>query len=185
MIAIYHIAKKNRFFNIEKEFFKIKPQWLPPMQLSYDYIPRIFLTPYGQYPRPLKPLRANRVLRQSDQFGSAMKHFCRVILRDCDMGSIQNDLIKSWRQKLRNILIVEGLSIGQCKFHFLLFSNSQLRDGSLCFYHQYKQNTVNHIHQWMGEFNHEKSVGTRIARMAQCFTSTTHGINVRLDLIKF
>jgi len=181
MIAIYHIAKKNRFFNIEKEFFRIKPQWLPPMQLSYDYIPRIFLTPYGQYPRPLKPLRANRVLRQSDQFGSAMEHFCRVILRDCDMGSIQNDLIKSWRQSLRNILIGEGLSIGQCKFQFLLFSNSQLRDGSLCFYHQYKQNTVNHIYQWMGEFNHEKSVGTRIARMAQCFTSTTHGINVRLS----
>ncbi|UJR21218.1 hypothetical protein I4U23_024315 [Adineta vaga] len=178
MIAIYHIARKNRFFNFEIEFDKIEPQWIPPKQPSYDYVPRIFLTPYGQYPRPLKQLRGNRVLRQHDEFGPATEHFCRVTLRDCDMNLIQSDLIQSWRQQLQNILNNQGLIIGRSPFHFLLFSNSQLRDASFYFYHKYKY-TVDHILQWMGNFNHEKAIGTRIARMAQCFTSTTHGINLQ------
>ncbi|CAF4014973.1 unnamed protein product, partial [Rotaria sp. Silwood1] len=179
MIGIYYAAKTNSFFNIEKEFLLIKPQWIPPIQTSYDYVPRIVLTPYGQYPRPLKPLRSNRILRQNTQFGSSIEHFCRVILRDCDMTSIQHDLLNSWRNQLKNILIKDGLIIGQYEFKLLLFSNSQFRDKSLYFYRQYKQNTANNILQWMGNFNHEKSIGTRIARMAQCFTSTIEGINLR------
>ena len=181
MLAVYFLAKKNRFFDIVKGFSSVKPQWLPEMQASYDYIPRLFLTPYGQYPRPLKPLRGNRVLRQQARFGPTIEHFCRVMLRDCDMSMVKDNLINAWRDSLRAILMDRGLHVGQRQYFFLLFSNSQLRDRSLCFYRQYGQMTVAKIHRWMGEFQHEKSIGTRLARMAQCFTSTMHGIEVGLD----
>ena len=182
MIAIYNAARNNRFFNIDRQWFTIKPQWLPQLQAGYEYIPRIFLTPYGQYPRTLKPLRSNRVLRQSQRFGPALEHYCRVLLRDCDLSSIQSEVITAWRVQLKQMLLRDGLSIGQRQYHLLLFSNSQLRDRSLCFYRSFNQNTAEHIRQWLGDFNHEKSIGTRIARMAQCFTSTVTGIQVRTDL---
>lgn len=179
MVAIYNAARNNRFFNLERQWRTIKPQWVPPLQTGYDYIPRIFLTPYGQYPRTLKPLRSNRVLRQSERFGPPIEHYCRVLLRDCDMSSIQSDVITTWQAQLKGILLQDGLSIGARWFEFLLFSNSQLRDRSLCFYHSFNRNTPDHIRQWLGEFKHEKSIGTRIARMAQCFTSTVTGVKVR------
>jgi hypothetical protein len=178
VIAIYHLAKKNRFFNIVKKYNLIASQWLPPLQVCYEYIPRIYLTPYGIYPRTLKPIRGNRVLRQYKRFGSPIQHFCRVILRDCDLSSIQSDTIEVWKSQLKSILLNNGLIIGQRHFEFLLFSNSQLRDRSLYFYHSFQSWTAEGIRQWLGEFNHEKSVGTRIARMAQCFTSTIKGILV-------
>ena len=181
MVAIYNVARNNRFFNFARQWRTIKPQWVPPLQTGYDYIPRIFLTPYGQYPRTLKPLRSNRVLRQSQRFGPPIEHYCRVMLRDCDMSSIQSDVITTWQAQLKGILLQDGLLIGARRFNFLLFSNSQLRDRSLCFYHAFNGNTADHIRQWLGDFNHEKSIGTRIARMAQCFTSTVNGIQVRTD----
>ena len=178
MIAVYHKAKNNRFFSLCDEYDKIKPAWLPPQQEGYDYVPRIFLTPYGRYPKPLKAMRSNRVLRQTERFGPPVEHFCRVLLRDCDLECIHGEVLKEWSPELKKFLLNDGLSIGRQNYEFLLFSNSQLRDRSLTFYRPFGETTVEDIYQWLGEFKQEKSIGTRLARMAQCFTSTTPGIEV-------
>lgn len=178
MVAIYNRAKNNRFFDVVTEFDGIKPIWLPPKQPGYDYTPRIVLTPYGQYPKTLKAMRSNRVFRQAQTFGPPLEHFCRVLLRDCDLECLQDFTLKEWRPVLKEILLTNGLIVGRQKYDFLLFSNSQLRDRSLSFYRRYRMKTVDDIYKWLGQFNHEKSVGTRLARMAQCFTSTIHGIQI-------
>ncbi|CAF1271344.1 unnamed protein product, partial [Didymodactylos carnosus] len=174
IIAIYRCAKDNRFYNIEQKFYDTKPHWIPPTQTNYIYVSRIFLTPYGIYPQPLKPIRSNRVLRQ-EQFGSET-HYCRVLIRDCDMETVQIDLMKSYRNILKEIFLSKQILVGQRKFEFLLCSNSQLRDRSFWFYSSFNGFRSSDILRCMGDFTDEKTVGTLIARMALCFTGTFKGV---------
>ncbi|CAF1199655.1 unnamed protein product [Adineta ricciae] len=178
LIAIYHRAKRNRFFDIRREFDNIPPVVPGIVMDKYVYVPRIYLTPYTVYPLPIKPMRGNRVLRQKQHFGPD-EHFCRVIIRDVDLGQPQKDFMEEQEQWIKNLITGETkIMVGHRQYQFLLCSNSQLRDRSFWFHAAYNDCEAHNIRQWMGDFSKEKCVGSYIARMALSLTGTTETITL-------
>ncbi|UJR36496.1 hypothetical protein I4U23_029217 [Adineta vaga] len=184
LISIYYRARHNRFFDINEEFDDVQPMPANIVMDKWVYVPRIYLTPYGIYPLPIKPMRGNRILRQQQQFGGG-KHFCRVIIRDVDLGQPQQDFMKINEQWFKNLIIgTEQIIIGNRPFKFLLCSNSQLRDRSFWFHAEYNGCGADDIRKWMGDFSKEKCVGSRIARMALSLTGTTETITLLKNQIE-
>jgi hypothetical protein len=178
LIALYYRARHNHFFDFNEEFDDIQPMPSSVILDRWVYVPRIYLTPYDVHPLPIKPMRGNRILRERQLFGPA-DHFCRVIIRDVDLGQPQQDFMKINEQWIKNLLIgVDSITVGDRQFHFLLCSNSQLRDRSFWFHASYQNRGADYIRQWMGDFSRERCVGTRIARMALSLTGTTPTITV-------
>jgi hypothetical protein len=178
LIALYYRARHNHFFDINEEFDNIQPMPSSVILDKWEYVPRIYLTPYGVYPLSVKPMRGNRILREPQLFGPT-DHFCRVIIRDIDLGQPQQDFMKINEQWIKSLLVgADSIIVGDRKFDFLLCSNSQLRDRSFWFHAFYNNHGAEDIRRWMGDFSHEKCVGTRIARMALSLTGTTATIKV-------
>jgi hypothetical protein len=103
------------------------------------------------------------------------------MLRDIDFGPARHTFIKEKtnEQWIKNLFCgVDTIIVGNRPFHFLLCSNSQLRDRSFWFHAPYENYRAHDIRQWMGDFSDEKSVATRIARMALTLTYTTATITV-------
>ncbi|CAF3949624.1 unnamed protein product [Rotaria sp. Silwood2] len=173
LTAIYYRARYNRFFDINQEFDNVEPVLSSIVLDKWEYVPRIYLTPYCVYPLPIKPMRGNRILRERNLFGSG-KNFCRVIIRDVDLGLPQQDFMQLNKQWVKDLLVAESyITVGNRTFEFLLCSNSQLRDRSFWFHAPYHNYRAVHIRNWMGDFSSEKCIGTRIARMALSLTGTT------------
>jgi len=178
LIALYYRARHNHFFDINIEFNEVQPIPSSVILEKWEYVPRIYLTPCGVYPLPVKPMRGNRILRERVRFGPA-EHFCRVIIRDIDMGQPQQDFMKINETWIKNLLTENDyIAIGDRAFYFLLCSNSQLRDRSFWFHASYNNRGAEDIRRWMGDFSGERCVGTRIARMALSLTGTTATITV-------
>lgn len=178
LMAIYHQAQQNRFFDINQEYDRVLPLSPSVVLDKWIYVPRVYLTPYGVFPLPIKPMQGNRILRQKNDFGPS-EHFCRVLLRDIDFDSARDEFIKINKQWIKNFIIGKNhLYVGNRQFQFLLFSNSQIKERSFWFHSPYFGRTVDHIRQWMGDFSRETCVGTRVARMALTLTSTTASIMV-------
>ena len=49
-------------------------------------------------------MRGNRILRERQLFGPA-ENFCRVIIRDVDLGQPQKDFMKINEQWIKNLII--------------------------------------------------------------------------------
>jgi hypothetical protein len=178
LMALYYQARHNRFFNINEEFDNIPPMPSSIILSKWEYVPRIYLTPYGVFPLPIKPMRGNRILRERQLFGPS-ENFCRVIIRDVDLGQPQKDFMKINEQWIKDLIIgYNPIIVGGQQFHFLLCSNSQLRDRSFWFHASYQNRGAEYIREWMGDFSSERCIGTRIARMALSLTGTTATIKV-------
>ncbi|CAM4866237.1 unnamed protein product [Rotaria socialis] len=173
LTAVYYRARFNCFFDINEDFDNIQPLPSSEMLDKWVYVPRIFLTPYGIYPLPVKPMRGNRILREEELFGPG-RNFCRVIIRDVDLGQPQADFMKINQQWVQDMIMAnKNIQVGDQTFEFLLCSNSQLRDRSFWFHSEYEGRRATDIREWMGDFSREKCIGTRIARMALSLTGTT------------
>jgi len=178
LMTIYYRARHNRFFDINEEFDNIQPIPSSIVLDKWEYVPRIYLTPYGVFPLPIKPMRGNRILRERRLFGPA-ENFCRVIIRDVDLGQPQQDFMQINERWIKNLIIGnDHITVGNQQFNFLLCSNSQLRDRSFWFHASYNGRGARDIRQWMGDFSTETCIGTRIARMALSLTGTTPTITV-------
>ncbi|CAF3918308.1 unnamed protein product, partial [Rotaria sp. Silwood1] len=181
LMAIYFQAQQNRFFDINQEYDRVKPMSPSTVLDQWIYVPRIYLTPYCIYPQPIKPTRGNRILRQKEQFGP-YEHFCRVMIRDVDLGTARAAFIKTNEEWIKNLIIAEDpIYVGNRHFWFLLCSNSQLKDRSFWFHAPYLGRTAVHIRRWMGDFSRETCIGTCIARMALTLTGTTPSITLTHD----
>jgi hypothetical protein len=183
LMALYYRARYNRFFNINEEFDNVQPIPSSVVLDKWEYVPRIYLTPYAIFPLPIKPMRGNRILRERQLFGPS-ENFCRVIIRDVDLGQPQQDFMKINERWIKDLIIGNHhIIVGNQKFKFLLCSNSQLRDRSFWFHTSYHGRGAEHIRQWMGDFSSEKCIGTHIARMALSLTGTTATIKVKNNYI--
>jgi hypothetical protein len=183
LMALYYRARNNRFFDINQEFDNIQPMPSTIVLDKWEYVPRVYLTPYGVFPLPIKPMRGNRILRARQLFGPA-ENFCRVIIRDVDLGIPQQDLMQINEQWIKDLITGNThIIVGDRQFQFLLCSNSQLRDRSFWFHTSYQGRGAEHIRQWMDDFSSEKCIGTRIARMALSLTGTTATITVNKPII--
>ena len=73
--------------------------------------------------------------------------------------------------------MVNGITVGNRRYEFLAFGNSQFREhGAYFFAPLGKHITTNHIRAWMGDFRDNKTVAKYAARLGQCF-STTRAVN--------
>lgn len=73
--------------------------------------------------------------------------------------------------------MVNGITIGDRKYEFLAFGNSQFREHGAYFFAPLGQHiTPSQIRQWMGLFSDIRVVARHAARLGQCF-STTRAIN--------
>lgn len=178
LMAIYNQARKNRFFDINREYDQIPPM-LPSIMLDKCiYVPRVYLTPYGIFPLQIQPMRGNRILRQNDLFGP-YENFCIAMVRDIDLGQAGREFIKANERWIKDLIVANRhLCVGNRHFQFLLSSNSQLKSRTFWFHAPYNNRTAADIRLWMGDFSHETCIGRRVARMALSLTSTTPSITV-------
>lgn len=124
----------------------------------------------------------NRVLRK---YSDLNDRFLRVQFTDeMTFGKIYSSPQNS--KKDDNVylrvhrVMSNGIIIGDRCYRFLAFSNSQFRENGAFFFCETDHVTCDSIRNWMGDFQHIRSVGKYAARMGQCFTTTrqVNGINV-------
>jgi hypothetical protein len=146
------------------------------------YIPSVTLTPTTIRIKPLKLCRTNRVLRATEQFGTALYHFVLVDIRDENNRPLASFHFHDLRSLLLNYL-QDGFTLmgdGR-KYQYLHHAPSQLRSRQFWFYH-HDENSLNKsfpdAYKWMGNFESELNPAKSAARMGQCFSTTTATIEV-------
>ena len=79
-----------------------------------------------------------------------------------------------------------GFSVGNCKFQFLGYSNSQLKNHScwfLCVNNPWLKITEKEIVDYMGNFDKEKNILKKFARKGQCFSTSKHVCTLEKDQV--
>ncbi|VDL73713.1 unnamed protein product [Nippostrongylus brasiliensis] len=110
-------------------------------------------------------MMTNRVVRR---FGE--ENALRCVFRD---DSEQSSIVSNIVQRT----LSHGVEINNRHYHFLAWSNSQMRDHG-CYMYASTANrrtgdmpmTVEDMREWMGDFSSSKNVPKLMSRMGQCFT---------------
>ena len=120
----------------------------------------------------------NRVIRR---FWEHRERFLRVKFSEeinnwrisCAADDTRDEIFKRVKRTLRN-----GIVVGDRKFEFVAFGNSQLREHAAYFFASTGEVTASDIRNWMGwnEVRDIRNIAKRCARLGQCF-STTRAIN--------
>ncbi|CAM6084620.1 unnamed protein product [Calypogeia fissa] len=147
---------------------------------------RLIITPTRAVCLPPEVELSNRVLRR---FRVISDRFLRVSFLDEDglslsSGSLMFQIPQIVRTVSSNVsrsrtdvytrivcIMKNGFRLCGREYHFLAFSNGQLRDSSAWFYATDGHIKVNQIREWMGTFP-GKNVAKHAARMGQCFSAT-------------
>lgn len=127
---------------------------------------------------------SNRVIRKHSQYAD---RFLRIRFEDDEYRG-QTRLYASSNKKMQLVFdrvrraLSSGIVVVGRSYEFLAYGNSQLREHGAYFFSSTKGLNASTIRGEMGEFDNEKIVAKRAARMGQCF-STTHPIHCRLPPI--
>ena len=127
----------------------------------------------------------NRIIRQYKQHAD---RFLRVRFEDDKYrgnsriyANTTNKMDAIFRRVRRTLN--SGITIGDRKYEFLAWGNSQLREHGAYFFANIPNGlTASQIRAVMGQFDHEKIIAKRAARMGQCF-STTKPIKLRIPRV--
>ncbi|CZT04968.1 related to RNA-dependent RNA polymerase SAD-1 [Rhynchosporium graminicola] len=68
--------------------------------------------------------------------------------------------------------LYNGIQIGDRRFKFLAFGNSQFRENGAYFFCETDHLSCANIRKWMGDFGHIQVVAKYAARLGQCFSTT-------------
>ncbi|ROW10512.1 hypothetical protein VMCG_02136 [Cytospora schulzeri] len=181
------VAEENLTFYDPMEIFEhsaILNYW-PNARVPADatLVRRAVITPTRIYFQTPCVELTNRVLRE---YSGLNDHFLRVQFTDeLTFGKIYSSPQNS--KKDDNVylrvhrVLSNGIIVGGRRYRFLAFSNSQFRENGAFFFCETDHDTCDTIRNWMGDFQHIRSVGKYAARMGQCFTTTrrVRGISVR------
>lgn len=125
----------------------------------------------------------NRVIRKYTEHSD---RFLRVRFSDeINNGRInaidndtENEIFERIKRTMRN-----GIIVGDRKFEFLAFGNSQFREHGALFFASTHELTVSDVRNWMGwdDVKEIKNVAKKCARLGQCL-STTQKVNVGEEL---
>ena len=127
----------------------------------------------------------NRIIRQYKQHAD---RFLRVRFEDDKYrgnsriyATTTNKMDAIFRRVQRTLTC--GIKIGDRKYEFLAWGNSQLREHGAYFFADLPNVlTASQIRAVMGQFEHEKIIAKRAARMGQCF-STTKPVKLRIPRV--
>jgi RNA-dependent RNA polymerase len=162
-----------------------------PPAISLDdglvYVHRVQITPSKVYFRGPEVSLSNRILRNYPQ---DIDNFLRVSFVDEDLDKLHSTVLSprasSANEDDKRTSIYErilstlrnGIVIGDKKFEFLAFSNSQLRENSLWMFASRTGLTAADIREWMGDFRAIRNVAKYGARLGQSFSSSRETMHV-------
>ncbi|KAJ5816384.1 hypothetical protein N7447_008617 [Penicillium robsamsonii] len=117
---------------------------------------------------------SNRVVREWSNKGVPGR-FLRVRFTDertegrinSSLGDSNNEIYTRVKRTLAN-----GITIGDRRYEFLAFGNSQFREHGAYFFAPDAGVSAATIRAWMGQFNHIRNVAKYAARLGQCFSTT-------------
>ncbi|KAJ5970641.1 uncharacterized protein N7479_000559 [Penicillium vulpinum] len=117
---------------------------------------------------------SNRVVREWSNKG-APGRFLRVRFTDEKTeGRINASLSDSNDEIYTRVkrTLANGITIGDRRYEFLAFGNSQFREHGAYFFAPDAGVSAATIRAWMGQFNHIRNVAKYAARLGQCFSTT-------------
>lgn len=127
---------------------------------------------------------SNRVMRK---YSSLQDRFLRVqFLGETETERIAKDFSNNedvWKRLLRALYM--GIRIGDRKYEFLAFGNSQLREGSVTFFCPTAHVSCDDIRKWLGNFDHIRNIAKFGARIGQCFSTTREVRNIHVPTIRY
>lgn len=183
---------------LQEEYKKFQKSKRPPQSASISleaglvYVHRVQVTPSKVYFYGPEINVSNRVLRHYSQH---IDNFIRVsfVDEDCDKmhaTDLQSRLVSAGVDR-RNTLywrvlnsLKNGISVGDKKFEFLAFSNSQLRENSTWMFASRNGLTAADIRNWMGDFTNIRNVAKYAARLGQSFGSSTETLTVEANEVE-
>jgi RNA-dependent RNA polymerase len=162
-VEVVKAINPKQLTKVPSTFYPSNPDLVPTFHL--------IITPSKYYIEGVFYEVSNRVQRKYPQ---NIFNFLRVVFLDENFGPM-NNMGKDIKAQFRKA-IEQGICIGQWKFLFLAYSNSQLRQRS-CFFmteftYQGQRITREYIFNDLGRFSNEKIPAKVGARIAQCFTTT-------------
>ncbi|PWW72714.1 RdRP-domain-containing protein [Tuber magnatum] len=124
----------------------------------------------------------NRVVRQ---YSEHIDRFLRVQFVDEKFqGRINSTDKKTMHEVFTRVkaALDHGITIGDRKFEFLAFGNSQIREHGAYFFASTDHLSAADIRAWMGSFKEIRIVAKHAARLGQCFSTTRAISGVRVDV---
>lgn len=115
---------------------------------------------------------SNRVIRQYIEYAD---RFLRVSFTDEKLwGRINATTSNTMDEAFTRIkrALVNGIVIGDRRYEFLAFGNSQFREHGAYFFAPLPNLTAANIRAWMGHFDDIRNVAKHAARLGQCFSTT-------------
>jgi RNA-dependent RNA polymerase len=156
---------------------------LPVIDNSKRNIPRYcvynraaIVTPSMLYVATPTVETSNRIIRQYIEYED---RFLRVKFTDeKHEGRVNSQDDNKFDEIFTRIkrAMTNGIVIGDRRYEFLAFGNSQFREHGAYFFASTDNLNAADIRTWMGSFNHIQIVSKYAARLGQCF-STTRAIN--------
>lgn len=178
-IINYLLAIKSQFhsYTVNKDEDNSMHYIVPP---KCRIIRRVTITPSRQLLWAPEIMFSNRVLRKFDS-----DYALRVCFRDDNMSKLSFQALYA-EDNIFDLAIYNpakhGICIGERKYKFLAWSNSQIREHGIWMYATDKQgNSIPQIRSWMGNFSHIHSVSKYMARIGQCFSQTEETVSVPLQ----
>ena len=168
------------------------PQFVTALDDGLVYVHKVQITPTKVYFCGPELNLSNRVLRK---YPDDINNFLRVSFVDEDLDKLYSINLSSRMssedkerhtgifQRILSILR-NGIAIGDKKFKFLGFSQSQLRENSLWMFASRPGLTAAYIRKWMGDFRELKNVAKYAARLGQSFSSSRETFNVYMHKIE-
>ncbi|KAJ5918249.1 hypothetical protein N7454_010624 [Penicillium verhagenii] len=127
---------------------------------------------------------SNRVTRRYIEFAD---RFLRVRFTDeLTQGRIHssfNDTNDETFTRIKRTL-TRGITVGDRRYEFLAFGNSQFREHGAYFFAPTPDLTAAHIRAWMGQFNHIRNIAKCAARLGQCFSTTLPVVGSPVTLVQ-
>ncbi|THC91004.1 hypothetical protein EYZ11_009534 [Aspergillus tanneri] len=115
---------------------------------------------------------SNRIIRHYIEHAD---RFLRVRFTDEKLfGRINSTVDNTMDEVFTRIkrALANGIVIGDRRYEFLAFGNSQLREHGAYFFAPLPNLTAANIRAWMGHFNDIRNVAKHAARLGQCFSTT-------------
>lgn len=170
-----HVATKKQVHYDPMEIFDIKfvkgvtDAKVPPYCC---YMRSARITPGTIYYNTPTVDISNRVIRQYIEYAD---RFLRVRFTDeILLGRINSTVSNTMDEAFTRIkrALVNGIVIGERRYEFLAFGNSQFREHGAYFFAPLPNLTAANIRAWMGHFDDIRNVARHAARLGQCFSTT-------------
>lgn len=148
-----------------------QPTKHPPHSIE---LPRFILTPTKLFFAGFDVEMSNRVVREFVKQDVTPEDFLRLSFSDENNDRLMNDDFKSPQIAKRiKTTMLKGFMFNNCKYKFLAYSSSQLKEGSIWMVNcSQEPHMVEKIRQFMGDFSNIKNPSKVAARMGQCFSTT-------------